>query len=257
MNPRTRLTRVVLAVAVASGVLATGTGCVTRVPDPSASPWTLVSPAPQPSPNSPGPSGTGSASPTTAPPAPSVAVPPPPRVPTSGQLRQALLTPGDLAGFVTGHDDSGGAGTSGCPALDSDFSSGSSASAEALLTKAAAGVSIRERLRQFSEAGAKAVVSRIRGAAGSCAKFTGTDPKLGRMTFTVTRLSQPAHGDDSTALRITVKPDAYDVMIFENLVAVRHGGTLLVITHVAPTTIDNGLTAAATATAYRKLTPLW
>jgi hypothetical protein len=241
MIPRTGLIRMVIAAAVSVGTAMTAAGCITRVREPSLSPSKSVSVSPGTSPTEPGP-------------APSITQS---RGPTASQLQQVLLTPADLSGFTTGQDSGDGGSSPGCPALDSDFSAGSIASAEVLLINATSGVSIRERLRQFSESGARAVVARIREVTTSCATFTGTEPTLGKIVVTVTALSQPAHGDETTALRLTMKPESIELTFFENLVAVRHGGILLLITHGSPITIDNGLTASATGKAYTKMAASW
>lgn len=248
----THVIRMVITTVVSVGAVMTAAGCITRVPDRSLSPSastsvsaststsTSVSVRPGTSPSEAGPAPSGSRS----------------GGPTTSQLRQVLLTPADLSGFTTGQDSDDTASSPGCAALDSDFSAGSSASAEVLLTSSS-GVLIRERLRQLSEPDARAAVSRIRGAVAGCATFTDTGSPLGKMNVTVTALSQPAHGDETAALRLTIRPESVNLTLFENLVAVRHGGTLLLLTQVSPLAIDDGLTASATGKAYTKLATLW
>ncbi|MEV4277937.1 hypothetical protein [Actinoplanes xinjiangensis] len=227
----------------------------------SAAPTTSTTPAAPASSRpagSPGPTGTTKGRPPGPPPAPGTA--PRPRVPTGAELRKALLGSGDLPGFqVDGGDGGGDAGGGGCPALDTDFSSGASAKAEVLLFQSASTDSayIRERVRQLGESRARAALDRVRGAPGSCGTFTTTVDRLGAVTVTVHRLGVGRIGDEATALRITMRPKIVSLVAVENLVLVRRGGTLIILSHTSLSAIDDALTVRAAAKAYTKTTSVW
>jgi hypothetical protein len=178
-------------------------------------------------------------------------------VPSAAELRRALLGAGDLAGFgVDGSDDNAG-GEGGCPALDTDFSSGASATAQVLLYKGSSATYVRERLRQLSTAAAQAALTRVRRAPSSCGPFSTTVAGLGMVDVTVTALGVSNIGDGSVAVRITMRPKSVPATAIENLVAIRRGGTLIIVTHTAISSIDDSLTISAAAKAYAKTKRVW
>jgi hypothetical protein len=268
-------------VAVGAAVIGAVTGCVTRTPLP-AEPSQVALPSlaaglpdgppgtppptfpPSASPASPGPgSKPGPAATTTKPvkgePPRATGTAPPPHEPSSAELQKALLGPGDLSGFQVDGGAGDDAGGGGCPALDTDFSGGASAKAEVLLFQSASTDSayIRERVRHLGESRAKAALDRVRGAPGSCGTFTTTVDELGAVTVTVGRLGVGRIGDEATALRITMRPRIASLVAVENLVLVRRGGTLIILTHTSLNAIDDGLTVRAATRAYTKTTAVW
>ncbi|WP_433795682.1 hypothetical protein [Actinoplanes sp. CA-252034] len=182
-----------------------------------------------------------------------------PHEPTGAELRKALLGPGDLSGFQVDGGAGDDAGGGGCAALDTDFSSGASARAEVLLFQSAADDSsyIRERVRHLGESRARAAIDRVQGAPGSCGRYTTTVDQLGAVTVTVDRLGVGRIGDEATALRITMRPKIASVVAVENLVLVRRGGTLIILTHTSLSGIDDDLTVRAAVKAFTKTTSVW
>jgi hypothetical protein len=178
-------------------------------------------------------------------------------VPTNAELRRALLGTGDLSGFEVdgGAGDDGGGG--GCPALDTDFSGGAGAKADVLLFQSSSSVFVRERLRQLSASSAAAALDRVRSAPGSCSGYTTTVDPLGKVTITVARLGMATVGDGSVAVRITMRPSSQAVVAIENLIVIRRGGTLIILTHTALTSIDDALTSRAATRAYAKTRQIW
>jgi len=263
--------------AVSAILLTAVAGCVTSLPTaagPSLAP--SLPPEPTPSPASSLPSSSlpqGSSRPPSPPTGSSrslvtgtttTTVPGPSRtstaahVPSSAELRRALLGGDDLAGFDIDNgtgDGTGGAG--GCPALDTDFSGGASASADVLLVRKTPTAYLRERLRQLTAANARAALRRVRGAPDSCPSYTTTVSGLGKVTVTVSALGAPRTGDDTTAVRITMRPENVAVVAIENLVVARRGGTLIVLTHTGVGSIEDGLTSSAVAKAYQKTLRAW
>ena len=181
---------------------------------------------------------------------------PPPRVPSAADLRRALLNGGDLAGFGPGDGGETPDGAGGCAAIDSDYSGGASATAQVLLSKGSAGPFIRERLNQLSVQAAQNAVSRIRGAS-SCGSFTTDLPGLGKIDVQATALGVPGPGDDAGGVRLTMRPRGIDVTVYENIVAVRRGGTLILLTHTSVGSVDDALTSTAASRAYDKTKQVW
>ena len=285
--------RVVLPLAVAGVVLiATATGCVTRTPVSSAAgtvaqpsfaadlpvdPESPVRPAtsvPGRSPEStgtsrrpaaPGPAVTSTRTGrSTVPPsrtgrgAPPAATATATRAhgPTTAQLRAALLGPDDLNGFQV-DDGTGDSGDSqgSCPALDTDHSDGAGAKAEVLLyhSSSTEPVFIRERVRHLGESRARTAIRRVRDAPRSCGDFTTTVEPLGEVTVTVRPLGTPPIGDEVAAVRISLRPRTTGLVGVENLVLVRHGGALIILSHTGLSSIDDRLTGRAVARASAKI----
>ncbi len=258
----------VLAAAV---LAATAAGCGPSPRPPAPTPAGSPEALPTPSSDSSGPtaipaSAMASASGTTGggqPPAPPAngtgPTPGPPHAPSQNDVQAALLTVAEMPGFAIDSttDSSGANSLSGCPPLDTDFTAGATASAEVLFRKDGSSPFIRERLRQFPVPGAQAAMSRIRSASSSCHSFSGTDPTLGKVDFTVTTMATPSYGDETAALRVTMKPERYPATILENLVAIRRGGTLLMISDTDVNSIDNALTSSVVSKAYDKVTRHW
>ncbi|MEN3305360.1 MAG: hypothetical protein V7603_1562 [Micromonosporaceae bacterium] len=187
----------------------------------------------------------------------------PPRsapVPSAAQLRAALLGPADLPGFSQDSKDESPIGsTPACPALDDDFSGSATATAGALFKKSATGPFIRERLSQLSTGRASAAVSTIAGLPRRCPSFTEDVPQLnGTVRFTVISLSTPRIGDGIAAFRLTMRPDsAPGFAVYENVLIIRRGGTIILITQTDINTIDNGLTSSSGNAAYQKTARVW
>jgi hypothetical protein len=164
----------------------------------------------------------------------------------------------DLPGYSLAPPEvDGGGGSSGCPALDTDPTSGSSASAGRLFQVGKGGPYIREQLAQFSPQSAAGVLTTIGSALRGCTTFVGTVPPYGTVHFTVSPFSTPNRGDDTVAMKLTMKPESYDFSIFENIVMFRHGGTVISITHTAVTNIDDAMTNSAAGRAYDLVAARW
>lgn len=267
----------------ATGLVLFGlTGCVTRTPSPEASlaalPSLAASLPPAPAPPSapapaPAPAGSSPTSTVTANPGGGTTTGKPPggtatkeskttraaaHQPTTAELQRALLGAGDLPGFqVDNGTDDGGGGEGGCPALDTTFSNGAKATAEVLLFRSSSSAFIRERLRQFSAETAQKAIDRVRGAPRSCGTFKTTVAALGEVTVTVGSLGMARVGDGSAAVRITMRPKIASVVAIENLVIVRRGGTLIIVTHTSLSSIEDGLTSRTVAKAYAKTQRVW
>jgi hypothetical protein len=269
-----------LSLVAALAVVASA-GCATRVSnvDPAPSGTTLADRLPAPpsqvpdhwlsvteAPTTASPTLAGGSDQTGAPPAPGGSQPKITKAPESGtethvpsaaELRRALLGAGDLPGFgVEGGDPGSAGGEGGCPVLDTDFSAGATGRAEVVLYRASPATYVRERMRQLSPSVAQNALARVRGAPSSCGRYTTTVADLGPVEVTVSALGVGRIGDGSVAVRITMKPKSVALTVVQNLVLVRRGGTLIILTVLAPS-IDDALTSAAAAKAYAKTKRVW
>lgn len=149
-------------------------------------------------------------------------------------------------------------GEGGCSLLDSDFWSGATAEVEVLRRKSEAGPYVRERLRQLSLAEAGKAVGQVRSAVSGCKPYTVTDPNLGKIDYTFGSVEVGHYGDENASVRVIGRPQIDPrIAVYSDIVAIRHGSILIIITHTAAPSIDAGLTSSAASEAYSKLAARW
>jgi hypothetical protein len=175
-------------------------------------------------------------------------------VTSAGQddLRSALLTVDDLpSGFTEAAvPDNGGLGDfKGCPLLDTSSSSDVNAQAALVFTSGATAVS--ETILQMSEDSARQSMSGLARVPSECHEFTANVSGLD-VAFTPDVLDLASMGDETVALRLTAQVAGLPVAIEEHVVAVRHGRTILIVTHAAPGSTDRAVTESITRAAYEK-----
>jgi hypothetical protein len=193
----------------------------------------------------------------------------PAAVPTLAQLQKALLTPADLPADV-GFEEvplPSGAGVNSfgpCPYVaegPQPFEE-----ADALYASGTTGidvVSVAESLEQYSVSDAKKSMAQFAGFAAQCNGLSFSI--LGAtVAFDIAPESFPPSGTDGTvALRLVTRiVNAGNLLIDTDLVAVRHGGTVIVITNTAAALpgsqlFSPTLTRVAVAAAYAKVAALW
>lgn len=205
----------------------TGTGCGAR-------------PAPPPAPSPQSPAGTAASAGTSAGPA-------------VRDLSSALLGEEDLPGFTVSGEPAAGETPAGCAGLDFDPESGADGHAEVLLKQSEFGPFIRERLLRFPPGGAEALVAKVRSVTDTCRSFTTRDPMVGTVEFRVSPLDVGAMADATAAIRLTGEAKDFNVLLYQDLAAVRLGDTVIMISQVSPGSIDTGLTRSATERALAKL----
>jgi hypothetical protein len=177
------------------------------------------------------------------------AQPPPPSTVTHtvatspGDLQAALLTEADMpAGFRIAEDPDTAAPSGGCPPLDADHETRASARAEVLFKGSDFGPYIRERLLRFSDGDAQKLVDMIKSAIDTCRSFAISDETVGSIDFSVAPLDIDSVGEAIAAVRVTGHVAAADLSIFQELVAVRQGRVVIMITQINAGSIDTGLT---------------
>lgn len=179
--------------------------------------------------------------------------------PTDGELAQALLTTADLpgSGYSAEPSQSGGSLNSlatECPELNDGPNP--EAQAAASFTGGNYGPDISETLLQYSTSAAEAQISLFTEVAQTCNNLTFTADKL-TFSVAITTESSPGLGDQSVELQInaTLTADP-SIVIGGDLVAVRHGGTVIVITNVG-LPLETSVTPLVVSRAYTKAAALW
>lgn len=193
-----------------------------------------------------------------APPRPTQSEQPPASVPTASEssaldLSSALLTTDDLPGFSVADDPAAGEAPEGCAGLQFDPESGASAHAQVLFKQSDLGPFIRERLLRFPSDGAEGLVAKVRSAADTCRSFTTRDQMVGTLEFKVSTLDIGSLADATAAIRLTGRPKDFNITLFQDLVAVRLGNVVILVSNVSPGAIDTSLTRAATRKALARL----
>jgi hypothetical protein len=170
-----------------------------------------------------------------------------------------LLTTADLpgSGYSAQPSQSGGSLNSlatECPELNDGPNP--DAQAAASFKGGDYGPDISETLLQYSTSAAEAQISLFTEVAQSCNNLTFTADNL-KFSVGITIESSPGLGDQSVELQInaTLTADP-SLVIGGDLVAIRHGGTVIVITNVG-LPLDSPLTPVAASRAYTKAAALW
>jgi hypothetical protein len=191
------------------------------------------------------------------------ASPSPPFVPDQADLQAALLTAAQLPGSGYQEQQPGsGPGLSSlkeCPALNAG-QSGITAQVNDYFVSgnAATGAEtdVSEGLFQDTVTGARQMVGAFRTAVASCGSFSFT---VKGVPFAVSAalISFPSMGDQTAAVQVTVSQAAAHFSISGDVVAIRLGGTVIVITNVGYPTLSTGLTDAVASDAYAKVASRW
>jgi len=184
--------------------------------------------------------------------------------PDQAELEAALLTAAELPG--SGYTTQQGASQAGlgslqyCPALSAG-QSGVSAQASRSFSGGNAGPDISEGLFQDTVSGAKQMVGAFTTVPRTCGRFSTVVGGLS-LAVTVSAVSFPPIGDETAAVQVNVQIPVsqsgvtYQVTISGDVVAIRHAGTVIVVTNVGYP-LDEGLTESVAATAYTKVAARW
>jgi hypothetical protein len=189
-------------------------------------------------------------------------------VPTLAQLQDALLTPSNLPASMRFQEiplppATGVTSFAPCPfaaegpqpfeEADASYSAG---------TTGTDVVTVTESLEQYSVGNAKKALTQFAAFATACSnlsfKFLGLT-----LSLDIARELFPSFGNGTVALRMVTRiVNDDDLLIDTDLVAVRYGGTVIVITNTATAPpgsqlFSGTLTRIAVAAAYKKVTALW
>lgn len=239
---------------------------VNRTPSSSPSPKP-GSPSGTPAPSNSAPS-SGSPAPSTSAsssPRPTRSIRPSPHpttspVPTTAELRAALLTPAELPGLgfeaepaETGSDS--GTLLDGCPFATVGQANPIAQAVEAF-TAGSSGPDISEALLQYPVSVAEGQMTQFAETAKVCSSFPASDDGL-VLKVTIASESFPTFGGDTVALRLSaIVIKANNQTINTDIVAVRHGGTIILITNVG-VPLNTALTRTIVAAASAKVPSRW
>jgi len=174
-------------------------------------------------------------------------------------LRSALLGPGDLPDGFTAHppaDLGGDFSVSGCSLLSEDPAGMTASAAVALNRGGPLGTTLTETLMQLSTGDATAAITRYAGLSTSCHTFTAT-VSGSQITFTTTPLDFPSLGDGTVAARIVASFEGIGTVAAEDVVIVRRGGTLILLSNAGSSSVDSGLTVSSARTSLQKVAARW
>jgi len=183
--------------------------------------------------------------------------------PSTAQLRAALLTvvnlPADFE-FQSQPLPSGAGVTSYAPCPPAATGPQPTEQADIAFTGGSTPldtVTIVEALQQYSVSAAVEQMQQAARIVGQC-NNTQTVQDGVHISLNLEREAFPSYGNGTVALRlVSTIPAYYDLTILSDLVFVRHGGTVIVITNTAEAQeFDPTLTRIAVAAAYKKVAAL-
>jgi hypothetical protein len=181
-------------------------------------------------------------------------------VPDQADLEAALLTAGELPG--SGYTAQAGASAVGlgslnaCPALSAGESGVSAEATVSFTGGGGTGPFLNEGLFQDTVTGAQQMVGAFGTVASTCGNFSITDGGLS-LAVNVITVPFPQIGDQTAALQINVQILGENVTVSGDVVAIRYGGTVIVVTNVAYPDLSQRLTESVAAAAYAKVVSRW
>jgi hypothetical protein len=216
--------------------------------------------SPSPSDSS-GPAASPSAS-TSSSPVPSPT--PHPRVPTQAELEAALLTASEVGpGFQVQSPGSGVSEDSlnnACPAVEAGINPSETAIRAFEANPGSTSVDdVTEELLQYPVSGAEASLDQFAQVVNACGSLSLTTPtSIGTLHLQIGLANEafPAVGDQTAAIRVTVNVLTFGVTVTGDIVAVRHGGTVVLVVNVA-LEVNSDLTRSVVDTAFAKVAARW
>jgi len=131
-----------------------------------------------------------------------------------------------------------------------------SAQADEAFTAGSAGPDVSETLLQYPVSVAKGQMKQFAETAIACSSFAANEQGL-VLRVALVREAFPSFGDDTIALRISaVVVTRENLTIDSDVIAVRRGGTVLLVTNVGMP-LNTGLSRTLVAAAYGKVPRKW
>jgi hypothetical protein len=186
-------------------------------------------------------------------------------VPSQSDLEAALLSAAQVGPNFTQQPEGSGIGenslSNACPAV------GGGANPSAMAIRAFVAnpnstniTDVTEELLQYTVGQAEQQLTQFAQVADACPEFTVTLPtsSLGVLTIQIGIANEAiaSIGDQSAALRVTADVTNYGVIVTGDIVAVRHGGTVILVVNVA-LQVDSNLTSAVTTAAFNNVAARW
>ena len=132
-----------------------------------------------------------------------------------------------------------------------------SAQASVTYAAASAGIVISEGLFQDTVSGAEQMVGAFTTVPSTCGRFTATVGKAS-LPVTISAIPFPSVGEETAAVQVNITVPAYNnITVSCDMVAIRHGGTVVVVVNLDYPVLKKGLTQSVTQDAYAKAAALW
>jgi hypothetical protein len=131
-----------------------------------------------------------------------------------------------------------------------------SAQASESFTAGSTGPDVSETLLQDTVKGARQMLGAFATVARTCGSFSVAVDGIS-LAISVGAVPFPLIGQQIAVVQVNVTLTDYDVVISGDIVAIRHGGTVVVVTNVEYPTLDAGLTTSIARAAYSKASVLW
>ena len=186
-------------------------------------------------------------------------------MPSQSDLEAALLTAPEVGPNFTEQPQGSGISVNSlnnaCPAVGGGANPSETAIRAFVANPNSTSITdVTEELLQYPVSDAKAQLDQFAQVAKACPSFAVVIPtsSLGNLTVQIGVADEafPAVGDQTAALRVTADVITVGVTVSGNIVAVRHGGTVILVVNVA-LQVDSGLTRSVLDEAYRKVAASW
>ena len=185
-------------------------------------------------------------------------------MPTQAELEEALLTASEVGpGFEVQSPGSGisdGTLSNACHAVAGGINPSETAIRAFEANPGSIGIQdVTEELLQYSVSGAKAALDQFAQVVNACGSFSLTVPTpLGTLQVQIGLANEafPAVGDQTAAIRVTANVAKAGVTITGDIVAVRYGGTVVLVVNVA-VEVNSDLTRSVVDTAFARVAARW
>lgn len=186
-------------------------------------------------------------------------------MPSQSDLEAALLTAPEVGSNFTQQPQGSGISenslNTACPAVGGGANPSEMAIRAFVANPNSTSITdVTEELLQYTVTDAKAQLDQFAQVAKACPSFTVVIPtsSLGKLTVQIGVANEalPAVGDQTAAVRVTADVITFGVTVSGDIVAVRHGGTVVLVVNVA-LQVDSGLTRSVLDEAYKKVAASW
>jgi hypothetical protein len=186
-------------------------------------------------------------------------------VPSQSELDAALLTAPEVGPGFRQQPPGSGIGenslNSACGALGAGPSPSETAIRAFVANPNSTSIDdVTEELLQFTASQAKTQLDQFAQVVQACPSISVVIPtSIGKLQVQIGLADEafPAAGDQTAAIRVTADVvNLSNVTVSADIVAVRHGGTVLLIVNAA-LQVDSGLTRSVVAAAYEKVAAGW
>lgn len=185
-------------------------------------------------------------------------------MPTQAELEAALLTASEVGpGFEVQSPGSGiseGSLNDACPAVEGGTNPSETAIRAFEANPGSTSIEdVTEELLQYTVSGAEAQLNQFAQVVNACGSFSLTIPtSIGTLQVHIGLANEafPAVGDQTAAIRVTANVTNAGVTVTGDVVAVRYGGTVVLVVNVA-LEVNSALTRSVADTAFARVAARW